>query len=157
MSRVLMCKTPQGWLMPTDVAAGELMGKLRMGQDVWVDVVRARSTAFHRKYFALLGIGFEAWEPAKITTGEHAGIRPEKDFESFRKDVVKLCGFVDVNVSLDGSTMVTARSISFERMGADEFERLYSETINILLKFVVRNKSEQQLRDWVDAVMRFDT
>lgn len=156
MARVLMCKTPQGWLMPTDVAASELMGQLKMGQEVWVDVVRARNTAFHRKYFALLGIGFEAWEPSEIGEGDYAGIVPEKDFETFRKDVVKLCGFVDVSVSLDGSAIVTARSISFDKMEPDDFERLYSATINILLKLVIHNKSEKQLRDWVEQVLRFD-
>ena len=152
-----MSKAPQGVLVPFDAAAAEFLQKLKSGQDLWVEVVRARNTAFHRKFFALLGVGFEAWEPPPIESGPYAGIIPEKDFESFRKDVVKLAGFVNVKVSITGEAIVLARSVSFDKMEPDEFERLYSATINVLLKLVLKNKTDAQLRAWVDQIMRFDS
>jgi hypothetical protein len=154
--RALFTKTPAGVLIPADVTATELLQKIKLGQPVWLDLVRARNTAFHRKWFALVGVGFEAWEPPAIEHGKWAGFVPEKDFESFRKDVTIMAGFYEVGVSITGKTKVTARSISFDKMSEDEFERLYSNTINVLLRLVLTNKTEAQLREWVDAVMRFD-
>lgn len=153
--RALFVKTPQGVLAPHDTTAGELLSKLKLGQEVWVEFVRARNTAFHRKFFALLGIAFDAWEPPMIESGPYAGMVPEKDFDIFRHDIVKLAGFVNVHVSIDGSAIVEAKSVSFDKMDQDEFERLYSATINVLLRLVFRNKTERQVREWVEQVMRF--
>ncbi|WP_418131425.1 DUF1367 family protein [Variovorax sp. 278MFTsu5.1] len=151
-----MAKTPQGALMPIGPEANELLPKLKIGQQVWVDVVRARNTAFHRKWFSLVGLAFDNWEPPVIESGRFAGFQPEKDFDTFRKDITKLAGFVDVNVSITGHAIVTARSISFDKMEQDEFEKLYSATINVLLRLVFPRKTEAQLRAWVEAVMRYD-
>lgn len=153
--RGLFAKTPQGMLMPCDPAAIELLSKLRLGQETWVEVVRARNTQFHKKFFALLGVGFDAWEPPAIEGGPYEGVQPEKDFEVFRKDIVKLAGFVDVHVSVDGTAIVQAKSVSFDKMDQDEFERLYSRAINVLLQLVLRGRSESELRAWVDRILHF--
>ncbi len=153
--RALFAKTVQGTLMPCDPAAQELLTKLKLGQEVWVEIVRARNTPFHRKFFALLGIGFDAWEPPMIEDGPYKGLVPEKDFEVFRKDIVKLAGFVDVFVSADGTAITQAKSVSFDKMEQDEFERLYSATINVLLQLVLRGKTERELRAWVDRILHF--
>lgn len=157
MTRVLMQKLPQGALVPTDAAGVELLAKIKSGSPVWIEVVRARNTPLHRKWFALLGIGYEAWEPPAIESGPYAGIVPEKDFEVFRKDITKLAGFVDVYVSADGSAIVQARSVSFDRMEQDEFDRLFSATINVLLKLVLLRKTEAEVREWVETILRFDS
>lgn len=154
--RALFQKTLAGVLAPADCIAVELLGKLKLGQPVWLDLVRARNTAFHRKYFALLGVGFEAWEPPEIQDGPYAGMVPEKNFDTFRKDITKLAGFVEVRVSVTGEAIVEARSVSFDKMNQDDFERLFSATINVLLRLVLRGKTEAELREWVDAVLRFD-
>jgi len=155
--RALFTKTPAGVLIPADTLATELLTKIKLGQPVWLDLVRARNTAFHRKWFALVGVGFEAWEPPPIETGRWAGFVPEKDFESFRKDITIMAGFYEVGVSITGKAKVTAKSISFDKMSQDEFDRLFSATINVLLRLVLHHKTEDQLREWVEAVMRFDT
>lgn len=150
-----MTKTPQGALAPADAASLEQLGRLKVGQEVWVDVVRARNTAFHRKWFALVGVGFDAWEPPVAQEGPFAGLQPIKSFDRFRKDLTIQAGYYEVFGTISGEARVEARSISFERMSQDEFERLYSATIDALLRLVLRDKTEGQLRAWVDAVLRF--
>lgn len=156
MARVLFMKSTSGALVPQDPTAVELMGKLKLGQPVWVDVVRARNTLFHAKWFALLGLAFEAWEPPVVKTGTFAGMQPEKDFDKFRKDLTIQAGFYDVVATLDGRARVEAKSVSFDKMSPDDFERLYSASIDVILKLVMRDKTGPELRAWVDAIMRFD-
>lgn len=151
-----MQKTAAGVLVPYDPKAIELMGKLKLGQPTWVDVVRARNTALHRKWFTLLQLAFEAWEPPAIQSGRYAGLQPQKDFDHFRKDVTIYSGFYNVVSTLDGRTRVEAKSISFDSMDQDEFERLYSASINTILQLVMPRKSEAELRAWVDQILRYD-
>ncbi len=154
--RVLMQKTGSGALIPAGPDAEEELKKLKQGQPVWCDVVRARHTKFHRKMFVLFGVGFDAWEPQPIADGPYAGITPVKNFDQFRKDITKLAGFTDMHVSPDGSVVVEAKSLAYDSMEADEFERLYSAVIDVLLQVVLRDKTGEDLRQWVDRVMRFD-
>lgn len=154
--RALFTKTPAGLLAPIDAEATELLAKLKLGKPVWLDLVRARNPAFHRKYFALLKVAFDNWEPPAVADGPWEGFVPEKDFDSFRRDIAIAAGFYEVQVSITGRAKVMAKSISFDRMGEDAFERLYSNTINVLLRMVLPGRTEKQLREWVDTLMRFD-
>lgn len=154
--RVLMCKTPAGGLAPLGQDATEEVAKLKVGQPVWVDAVRTGNNKLFRKWFVLLDIGFEAFEPPVITSGQFAGITPEKNRERFRKEVLIQAGFYELVATLDGRVRVEAKSVSPDRMPPEEFERLYSATINVLLKLVMRDKTEAQMREWVETILRFD-
>lgn len=150
-----MLKAAGGVLAPHDPQAEELMQKLKLGQPTWVDVVRAKNVLLHRKWFVLLQLAFEAWEPPEIKAGRFKGTRPEKNFDHFRKDVTIYAGFYNVISTLDGRTRVEAKSVSFDSMDQDEFERLYSASINVILQLVMPRKTEAELRAWVDQIMRF--
>ena len=57
---------------------------------------------------------------------------------------------------LDGSYRVEPKSISFANMDQEEFERLYSETLNVLLKHVYKQKiSQEELEEIVNKYMEF--
>lgn len=154
--RVLMQKTPGGTLAPLGQDATEMVAKLRIGQPVWCDVVRTGNNKLFRKWFVLLDIGYEAFEPMPVKTSGGMEIVPEKNRERFRKEVTIMAGFHELVATLDGRVRVEAKSVSPDRMPPEEFERLYSATINVLLKLVIKGKTADELDAWVNQIMRFD-
>lgn len=116
------------------------------GELIDVDMRITRNPRFHRKFFALLNIGFEAWEP----DASHKGKPITKNFEQFREDVTILAGFYDKTFHLDGSMTLRAKSVSFANMDDAEFEKVYSAVADVLLQKVLRNYAN---RDELDAVV----
>ena len=127
-----LIKTLSG-LVPSDPDSEAWYNKLKVGNVVHAEFKKYRHPMFHRKYFALLNIGFDNWQPGEINSKYGT---PEKNFERFRKDIAILAGYFDLVIRLDGTSRPEAQSISFANMDQDEFEKLYSKTIDILIKNV---------------------
>jgi len=129
---VNLIKTLSGFV-PFDPDTETWYNKVKVGEVVGGDFKKYRNPMFHRKYMALLNIGFENWQPGEINSKYGT---PEKNFDRFRKDIAILCGYFDLVIRLDGSSRPEAQSISFAKMDQDEFEKLYSKTIDLLIKNV---------------------
>ena len=129
-----------------------MMG-MQPGELINVDVSFPRNPKFHRKFFALLQVGFDAWEPAFEVSvqGEPVG----KNFERFRKDVTILAGFYEPAFALDGTLELEAKSIAFANMDDAEFEQVYSAVANVLLSKVLRNYTREDLDQHVDRLIGF--
>lgn len=146
MKDIVLTKAPGGALIPADPQAADFISKLKLGQGITASVKRHRNPGHHKKFFALLNLAFDHWEPVEATyKGQVVG----KNFDQFRNDIVCLAGFYEMAVNLRGETRVTAKSISFGSMSQDEFDDLYNATVNVILKHVLTNYS----RDDLDAVL----
>lgn len=148
---VHMTKLPNGTLAPNDDEAQDYLRKLKVGQGVQVKVTRTRNYRFLRKYFALLHLAFDQWEPEEVQTRH--GITPEKSFERFRKDVAILAGYYEAAYRLNGDVRIEAKSISFASMSEDEFEELYSKSIDVILRLVLKGMTEDELRRSVEELV----
>lgn len=126
--------------------------KFKDGEILRVELTKPRNGKFHRKFFALLHVGFELWEPGEV---DHKYGVPEKSFEQFREDVTILAGHYQTSVRVNGDVRVVAKSISFARMAQEDFESLYDNVIDVLLGKVLRNYTREELDDQVDRIMRF--
>ena len=135
-------------LLPADPPTWEWYQKLKVGQVISQESKKVRNPKFFRKYFALLNIGFDSWEPGEI--GSKYGT-PEKNFDRFRKDVAILSGYYDIVVRLDGSTRPEAKSISFASMEEETFADLYSKTIDVFLKYIYKNNKDMTAEE-VDRI-----
>lgn len=152
MTALVLTKAAGGALIPVDAQAADYIAKLKLGAGVTVEIKRHRNPAFHRKYFALLNIAFDAWEPAEATyKGQVVG----KNFDQFRNDIVVLAGHYEMAVNLKGETRLTAKSISFASMGQEEFEQLYDATVNVVLTRILTNYTRDDLDQVVEQVLRF--
>lgn len=139
-------------MIPVDQQALDFLAKLKTGAGVTVEIKRHRNPAFHRKFFALLNLAFDAWEPTVATyKGEPVG----KNFDQFRNDVTVLAGHYEMAVNLRGETRLTAKSISFGNMKQDDFEALYSATVNVILAKILTNYTRDDLDNVVEQVLRF--
>lgn len=126
---------------------------IKIGQTVSHDWKKRRQLWKHRKYFALLKIGFDNWEPGEINSGFG---KPEKNFEQFRKDTTILAGYYNVVIRLDGTTRIEAKSISFSKMDEVQFDELYSKTIDIFLKRIYgKDWDEKRINEAVESYLSF--
>ena len=128
--------------------------RLEAGELVKVSLKIERNGKFHRKFFALLNVGFEAWDPGRKHK-QHKGMPVAKNFEQFREDVTILAGFYEQTFDLRGHMKVKAKSISFASMDQQEFERVYSAVADVLLQHVLTRYSRADLDEVVERVMRF--
>ena len=128
--------------------------KNNIGDEVKAPWKRTRQLWRHKKYFALLNVGFDNWNPGEINS--KYGI-PEKNFERFRKDIAILCGFYSVVVRLNGSTRVEADSISFSKMDEQTFRDLYSKTVDLLIRDVygIGNMTPDRMDEMVNQYLGF--
>jgi len=85
-----------------------------------------------------------------------SGINPEKNFDRFRKDIAILAGFYEATFRLNGDVRLEAKSISFHSMSEDEFEELYTKTIDVIVKHVLNNYTDEMLRSVLEQVEAFE-
>ena len=130
--------------------------KLEPGEIVRCEVTIPRNAVFHRKFFAMLSVSFDAWEPdAGRVRRRWKGHTIAKNLEQFRRDVTILAGYYDVHYALDGSLQPSAKSISFANMDDVEFERVYSAVANVILQRVLTRYTRADLDEHVDRLLSF--
>ena len=155
---IFLIKTPSG-LMPAYDSDRELLKKIKVGRAVRVKLTQVRNYEFHKKYFALLNLAYDYWEPpqgkaSKLT--KIININPEKNFERFRSDIAILAGYYTATYRLNGDVRLRAKSISFGSMSEDEFEELYTKTIDVIVKHVLKGYSGDELRGIIEQIEEFE-
>ena len=149
---LLLTKTPQGYLIPSDEAEAEKMKRFKVGGTIRAKVAQMRNYKFHKKFFAMLDVGFDAWEPSEK---EHKGLPVQKNKERFRKDCIIAGGFYEPVVNLRGEVRAEAKSISFASMEEEEFEKVYSAVADVILQRVLRNYTRADLDRVVHQILGF--
>ncbi|WP_027798269.1 DUF1367 family protein [Paraburkholderia dilworthii] len=149
---VLLTKTPQGYMIPLSESEADKCKRFKVGATVRAEVSAMRNHKFHRKFFAMLDVGFDAFDPPE---SEHRGMPVQKNRERFRKDCIIAAGFYDAVANLNGEVRAEAHSISFASMDDAEFERVYSAVANVLLQKVLRNYTRADLDSIVEKMMGF--
>ena len=130
-----------------DPDALDFLKRIPLGGIIRGTFVAPRNPIFHRKFFAMLNVGFEAWEMPVPGA--------EKNFAQFREDVTILAGHYTQNVRLNGEVRTVAKSIKFASMDEITFEQLYSSVANVLLTRVLTNYTRDDLDSVVDSILRF--
>lgn len=138
--------------VPVDMVGLDAMEEMQSNGEFKATFTRPRNIKFHKKFFALLNVAFDAWEAPAM---EHAGIPVQKNRDRFRKDIIIACGFYETTVNLAGKVRLEAKSIRFDRMDDDEFEKLYSKAIDVILGQVLSNYTREDLDYQVEQILRF--
>ena len=60
--KIAMIKTPQGFV-PASEDDREAVAGIKVGETIHGEFARMRNPAFHRKFFALLNMAYDYWEP----------------------------------------------------------------------------------------------
>ena len=143
---------------PTDDSAWKVFwGKLKninVGEMLKISFSTPRNQKFHKKYFALLNLGYEHWTPARKHK-KYKGVPVEKNFDVFRDDIQIMAGFYTLSFGVDGAMKTVPKSISFANMEQDEFERVYDAVVNVILKNVLSNYTRADLDNVIEKMMGF--
>lgn len=143
-----------GGFKPLGSDDADLMKSIPLGSLLECEFSKKRNPQFHRKFFALLNLGYEYWSPPKA---EWRGFEAVKNFDVFREQITILAGFRDVTYNLDGSVKVKAKSISFAKMDDAEFQNVYSKVLDVIWNKVLNTvfENRQQLDNAVNQLMGF--
>lgn len=152
MATEALVKKLKGQLAPVDPSSALVLESLKTNGIYKAVFTQPRNLAFHRKFFGLLDVAFDAWEAPAL---EHKGVPVMKNRERFRKDLIIQCGHYELSVGLDGRIRCDARSISFANMGQDDFEGLYSTAIDVILGKVLSGYTRDDLDMLVNKILGF--
>lgn len=153
MAECLLVMTDKGHLLPLDGS----LSKMQPGEVIRVKYSFARNPKFHGKMFALFKFAFDAMpDPEPI---DHRGLKvqPLKDFETSRKFLTVQAGFFDVIMLPNGEARLQAKSLSYANMDNEEFERVYSAVIDVVLSYLpdAYGFDSEKLDAAIDNLMRF--
>ena len=107
----------------------ELAKKLKVGVEYQCEIKRPRNYNFHKKYFALITMLYDNQE--RYINIDH-----------LRKDLTIEAGFYTVRKNLQGVDVYEANSISFSKMKQNDFDDLYSKTLDVIVKYFNFDKEE---------------
>lgn len=152
-------KLPNGALVPASEEDQVLLGKIKAGRVVKLKYTRMRNYQFFKKWWALVSFAFDYFDPPELQPDAEEKwkkkVTPEKNLERFRKDITILAGYYEAHYRVNGETRIEAKSISFSSMSEDEFEKLFDATIDVILKHVCTQYTDEMLRDVVDQTLSF--
>lgn len=130
-----LTRTPAG-LVPSDSMAAEWFAKVGMGKHVAANVRLPRNGKFHAKFFAMLNVAYANHEWPDIQS-QFGPVRTS--FDMFRKYVTVKAGHYDMDLTPNGEFRAEPKSIKFGKMDQDEFERLYSDVLDVILQEFLTN------------------
>ena len=126
---------------------------IKNGTVVCAKITKPRNYRFHKKFFALMNYAYGIWDPEEL---EYRGQKVGKNFDRFRKDITMLAGYYDLVTNIKGELKAEPQSISFGSMKEEEFEKLYSKTINVLIKRVLTNYTRDDVDRVIENIIGFD-
>jgi len=118
--KVHLRKNYDGTFIPADQDTAEWAVKVKTGTVVYAEFKRQRNYEFHKKYFGMINVAFQNQEEFL-------------NEELFRKTVQIMAGYFDP-ILFDGNIYKIPKSISFGSMPQEEFEKLYSSVLDVILK-----------------------
>lgn len=162
MADIALVKLPDGTLRGMSerdqVAYAKFKSRLKnaeAGEVIEIEAKLPRNPVFHRKFFAMLNLGYEHFETSRKHK-TYKGKPVTKSFESFREEVLILAGFYEQTFTLKGELKLEAKSIKFASMEQPEFEDVYSKVLDVLLEHVFINyKGRAEVDEIVEKIMRF--
>jgi hypothetical protein len=157
VAELLLTKLPNGTLAPADQETQEAVAKLKLGQAMHGKFSRVRNYKFLQKFMTLVRFGFDRWSDS-VPQRTHRGQPVQANLDRFREEVTILAGHYDTVFSINGEMRLRAKSISFANMEEDEFEKVYSGVIDVLLQKVLSHTrmTEEELRAAVDRILAYD-
>ena len=126
---------------------------IKVGEVVSCEIKRPRNYKFHKKFFSLLNYAFSIWEPETVNLDNTP---VGKNFDHFRDNITILAGYYEAVMGVDGEAHLKAKSISFGKMGEDEFASLYSKTIDVILKHILVNYTREDLDRVFENIIAYD-
>lgn len=139
-------------LAPVDQASLDSLCELLPNGEYKCVITKPRNLPFLKKFFALVNVAYEGWNPDPVF---HKGVEIKKNKDVFRKNLTVMAGFYDTVFNINGELRLEPKSISFANMDDEEFSRLYSKFIDVVLGKVLTNYTKDDLDEQVNKILGF--
>ena len=141
-----LIKTDIDTFKSADHDSADIVRKISQGDVVHCKSIKQRNYQFLKKFFAMMRFGFEH-KPEYLD--KHFPDSP-RGKDNFRKEVIKAAGYYHIEVDFNGNKRKVADSISFNNMGPETFDSLYSDCLDIFCRML---QTDQQTL--MDELMQF--
>lgn len=120
-------------LKSTDEESEAALRKLKDGQEVSVEMKRARSGPQHRLFFALMKVAFDNQQTEFPTV------------DTLRKAVLVQAGYVDPQMRLTGEVVLIPQSLSYHNMKQETFNKCFEDCVDVICKYVMPGTEPEAL------------
>ena len=134
--------------LPLNEEDSEIDRKIKVGEIVKTVLLNEkdkRNLMHHRKYFALLNLVYDNL-PEELTDS----IRSK---DELLIEIKMQIGHREKRTSLSGKEYYVPKSISFEKMGQTEFEKVYKDSLDVIVKYILTGTTSEELEQEVMAFM----
>lgn len=128
MTKISLIRTLSGF-KPTHDSDFELSKKIKLNEPYEFEYKQPRNYRFLKKFFALVRMLYDNQE---IYT----------DSEHLREDLIIEAGYYVLSYNIHGEEIKRAKSISFANMSQTEFDELYYNVIDVIVKHFNFNKQD---------------
>ena len=145
--KINVIKKPNGDLSPATQSDKDVVKKWTPGDWIVLDAKRPRSGPQHRFYFSMLRMVYDNSEWAQDRWPR---------FENFREAIQIAAGHYETRYTWSGEEQLVPKSVSFARMGQDEFSELLQQVKDIVLRDVWPNMTDHELTIMVEEFQRME-
>jgi len=121
-----LVKHKDGYFVPGSDSDMKKSQKVGVGEVVRAKSVDQRNYDHHKKYFAMIRFAFHHL-PERFTF---------TDEEDLREALLIGIGWKEIRHDFHGNTKEVAKSISFSSVGQQRFEKIYSKTLDLVVRLV---------------------
>lgn len=141
-------------LLPVTSDDRDKVESLKENQILHCEATKKRNVKFHRKFMSLVSAAYDMFEPPEVEIKGRM-IAGTKDFDEFRKWLIVKAGYYDIIGYPDGGVRLRAKSIAFSNMDEEQFSKLFSNCIDVVIRYICVNFTEKELQDLVDRIMGY--
>ena len=138
-------KQKNNYFIPIDDDDFKKTLKIEIDEIVEVKYWKKRNYEFHKKFFALLNCAIHHLP-------ENNQWNRFRDIEPLRKEVLIQIGHFTEHITLGGVKQRIPNSISFESIDDEEFARIYSRSIDVILKYFLKDITKE---DFEESILGF--
>jgi hypothetical protein len=138
---IFLFKDSRGDLVPASAYEYEKYERIRRGIVYKCAITQPRNLKYHRKYFALLNVGYENQSQYN-------------NRKAFRRAVQIEAGHFQL-IQIDDKTVFDTDSISFDAMDQPEFEKLFSDVVDVLLRKFIKGMTPEELERYIEKILGF--
>lgn len=141
MKKIELVKRSDGSFIPGHNSDHEACKRVAPGDSIEGRIGSVRNLRFHKKFFALIKYVFHHMN-------EQSQLMIPSE-EALRYELLRLAGYWDSHVTLYGATVLRPKSIAFDSMDQFEFEKVYSDILDVALKYFVSEVDERELLEFM--------
>ena len=142
----IYCRVTQQGLLPLYGSDYDEHKRLKEGDEVLVEIKRARNVKFHKKYWALLRLTIDNM-PEEVLDNYHIHTA-----EDLNRIVKYFLGYADL-VQVGELQYLQERSIAFDKMSESDFETFYKRAVQLIvadfLKGVTGTEIEEEIHKFL--------